>query len=92
MSSNLSPVLSGAAAMASFAVTLFFFKFWRQTRDLFFRLFAFAFAVDAITRVILGLTTLSNEVEPFFYCTRLVTFALIIAAIVIKNRSRNTGN
>jgi uncharacterized membrane protein HdeD (DUF308 family) len=92
MSSHLASVLSGAAAMASFAVTLFFLKFWRQTRDSFFLLFAFAFAVDAVTRITLGLTRLSNEVEPLFYCTRLATFALIIAAIVIKNRSRRNGN
>jgi Family of unknown function (DUF5985) len=91
MSGNLSSVLSGAVAMASFAATLFFLKFWRQTRDRFFLLFAFAFAVDAITRAVLGLTTISHEIEPFFYCTRLVTFALIIAAIIIKNRSQGTG-
>jgi Family of unknown function (DUF5985) len=91
MSGNLSSVLSGAVAMASFAATLFFLKFWRQTKDRFFLLFAFAFAVDSITRAVLGLMTISHEIEPFFYCTRLVTFALIIAAIIIKNRSQGTG-
>jgi hypothetical protein len=91
MSGNLSSVLSGAVAMASFAATLFFLKFWRQTQDRFFLLFAFAFGVDAVTRAVLGFTTISHEIEPLFYCTRLVTFALIIAAIVTKNRSRGTG-
>ncbi|MGY3618359.1 DUF5985 family protein [Bradyrhizobium sp. USDA 10063] len=86
--SNLSSVLSGAVAMASLAVTLFFLKFWRQTWDTFFLLFALAFGIDALARVVLGLTSLSGEFEPFPYCTRLITFALIISAIVIKNRVR----
>ena len=87
--SSLSSLLSGAIAMASFAVTLFFLKFWRQTLDRFFLLFALAFGLDAATRVVLGLTRISAEIEPLFYFARLLTFALIIAAIVVKNRSRD---
>ena len=87
--SSLSSLLSGAVAMASFAVTLFFLKFWRQTLDGFFLLFALAFALDAATRVVLGLTRISAEIEPLFYFARLLTFALIIAAIIVKNRSRD---
>jgi uncharacterized membrane protein HdeD (DUF308 family) len=87
MSNPLSSLLSGAVAMASFAATLFFLKFWRQTLDRFFLLFALAFGLDAVSRVVLGLTSISDEMEPFFYCTRLLTFSLIIAAIVLKNRS-----
>jgi hypothetical protein len=89
MSGNLSSVLSGATAMASFAAMLFFLKFWRQTLDRFFLLFALAFALDASVRVVLGLTQVSDEVGPIFYCMRLVTFALIILAIAQKNRSSN---
>ena len=88
--SSLSSLLSGAVAMASFAVTLFFLKFWRQTLDRFFLLFALAFGLDAATRVVLGLTRISAEIEPLFYFARLLTFALIIAAIVVKNRSRDS--
>ena len=72
--------------MASFVATLFFFRFWRQTRDSFFLLFAVAFGIDAATRLLLGLSTISNEIEPMFYLARLVTFALIIIAIIQKNR------
>lgn len=88
MESNLAAVLSGAVAMASFAATLFFLKFWRQTSDVFFLLFGLAFAIDAISRAILGLTHVSNELEPAFYGLRLAMFALIIAAIATKNRRR----
>jgi hypothetical protein len=40
--------------------------------------------------VALGLTAGSPEQEPFFYGVRLVTYVLIIAAIVDKNRPRGT--
>lgn len=88
MASNLAAVLSGAVAMASFATMLFFVKFWRQTSDVFFLLFALAFAIDAVSRAALGLTRISNELEPIFYLLRLAMFVLIIAAITVKNRSR----
>lgn len=91
MINTLSSLLSGALAMASLAATLFFLKFWRQTLDRFFLLFALAFALDAVARVAIGLTSVSNEIEPIAYCTRLLTFALIIVAIVIKNRSQGGG-
>lgn len=86
MRSNLSAVLSGAVAMASFVATLFFLRFWRQTDDTFFLLFGIAFGLDAVTRLVLGLTEISDEAEPLFYSARLVTFGLIIVAIVLKNR------
>lgn len=88
MTNNLSAVLSGAVAMASFATTLFFVKFWRQTSDVFFLLFALAFAIDTVSRAALGLTNNSNELEPVFYLLRLAMFALIIVAITLKNRLR----
>lgn len=86
MSGSISSVFSGAVAMASFAAMLFFLKFWRQTLDSFFLLFAVAFGIDTIARFILGLSQISDEIEPLFYCTRLLTFGLIILAIVKKNR------
>lgn len=86
--SNLSSLMSGAVAMASLAATLFFLKFWRQTLDRFFLLFALAFAIDAAVRVALGLSTPSAEIEPLFYSARLLTFGLIIVAIALKNRAR----
>jgi len=41
-----------------------------------------------VSRTALGLTHVSNEVEPVFYLLRPPVFALIIAAITVKNRSR----
>ena len=88
MSSNVFAFLSGAVAMASFATTLFFLKFWRRTSDTFFLLFALAFAIDTVSRTALGVTHISNELEPAFYLLRLAMFVLIIVAITIKNRAR----
>ncbi len=89
--SALGALLMGAVAMASFVAALFFLRFWRQTRDSFFLLFSIAFAFDAITRVLLGMSRASGEEEPLFYAARLVTFGLIIIAIVQKNRPRKRG-
>lgn len=86
MSEYAGSALMGAVAMASFTATLFFLRYWRQTSDGFFLLFAAAFAVDAATRSILALWRLPEDTEPLVYVARLVTFGLIIAAIVLKNR------
>jgi Family of unknown function (DUF5985) len=78
-------VLLGAIAMASSIAALFFLRFWRQTHDPLFLLFSLAFAVDALMRLTLGLVSVSDEHEPLFYIARLVTFALILVAIINKN-------
>lgn len=85
MSENFTSVMMGAVAMASLVAALFFWRFWRQTHDSFFMLFSIAFALDAATRILLGVSHVSSEQEPFFYLARLVTFGLIIVAIVQKN-------
>jgi len=38
----------------------------------------------------LALSHPNEELEPFFYLTRLITFGLIIAAIIHKNRPRRS--
>jgi hypothetical protein len=85
----MNALMLGAVAMASLVASLFFLRFWRQTRDRLFLLFSFAFAVDAVTRILLGLANVSDEEEPFFYIARLITFGLIVLAIVDKNRDRD---
>lgn len=82
----MNALLLGAVAMASSVAALFFFRFWRKTRDRLFLFFALAFAVDALTRIALGLESFGREQEPMFYMARLTSFALILAAIIQKNR------
>ena len=86
MTNVLNTLLLGAVAMASLVAAMFFLRFWLQTKDYLFVLFATAFGVDAVTRFILGLGHISDEQEPFFYLARLITFGLIIIAIANKNR------
>lgn len=87
MTATASSLLMGAVAMASFVAMLFFLRHWQQTRDTFFLLFAVAFGVDVASRVVLGLWDLAEDTEPLVYLARLVTFSLIILAIVQKNRA-----
>jgi hypothetical protein len=81
-------LLLGANAMASLVVGLFFLRFWRDTHDRFFLFFATAFAVEGLNRIALGLTDVTQEMEPYFYLVRLFSFLLILAAIVDKNRKK----
>jgi hypothetical protein len=84
----MNEVLLGAVAMGSAVAALFFLRFWRQTRERLFLIFALAFLVEAVMRVVLAIAELPNEQEPFFYLGRLLTFSLIVIAIIDKNRGR----
>ena len=78
--------LDGATALACCAIALFFLRFWRETRDRFFALFAAAFWVLAADWVALALVNPTDETRHLFYLARLIAFGLIIAAIIDKNR------
>lgn len=81
-------LLIGAIAMASLVAGLFFLRFWRDTRDTFFLFFAASFLLEAANRTALGLSRDPNEGSPLFYLVRLVSFLLILLAIVQKNRAK----
>lgn len=85
---ELNTLLLGAIAMASLVASLFFLRFWRDTRDRFFLLFGLSFFVEGINRAALGLSMMSQEQEPLFYMVRLFSFVLILLAIVYKNRKK----
>ena len=78
--------LSGAICMACVAIALFFFRFWRRTSDRLFLVFSAAFVLLMIERVLLVSISASHEFAPYVYVVRLLAFALIIAAVVDKNR------
>ncbi|HEY6980471.1 DUF5985 family protein [Reyranella sp.] len=84
----LSSMLVGAASTLSLVAALFFLRFWRRTHDGFFLLFSIAFAIDALTRFILGWAEVPDESQPYYYLPRLVMFGLIIVAVIQKNRPR----
>ena len=90
MSSEVNLFLWGASASAGWTAGLFFLRFWRDTRDRFFALFAAAFWALAVNWTGLALTDPPDEARTAFYLVRLVAFVLIIAAIVDKNRAPGT--
>lgn len=77
-------MLVGAVAMSSVVAGMFFLRFWRDTSDSFFMLFGIAFLLDAAARVTLA-TKIAEDVETLCLLARLVTYGLIILAIVKKN-------
>ena len=79
-------MLTGAIALASLLAALYFFRFWRLTRDTFFLYFAASFAIEGCNRIVLGLVADADESAPFFYGVRLVAYGLILVAIWQKNR------
>ncbi|MEZ0371924.1 MAG: DUF5985 family protein [Candidatus Sericytochromatia bacterium] len=75
----------GAITMTLLMAGLFFLKFWRQTKDRLFLVFALSFFVEAINRAMLALSDNPREGEPVFYLVRLLSFALILIGILHKN-------
>ena len=79
--------LTGAIVMASTAIALFFLRFWRHTRDHLFLYFALAFVLESAHRLVLAWPS-ANLDGPHIYILRLLEYALIMWAIIRKNRKR----
>jgi hypothetical protein len=86
-SSELNLFLWGASAATSATAGLFFLRFWRETGDRFFALFAMAFWALSINWTGLAITDPPDEARTLFYLVRLLAFVLIIGAVVDKNRA-----
>jgi hypothetical protein len=82
--------IHGALAMGFIISGLFFLRFWRQTKDRLFLMFAMAFWVMGVGRVLLSRTLPQAEYYPYIYLVRLAAFLLIIVAILDKNRGGST--
>jgi hypothetical protein len=79
---------SGGVMIGCFATALLFFRFYRRHADRFFAIFAAAFALLAVNRVvILMLTTHLESHSPAIYLIRLAAYLLILLAILQKNRA-----
>jgi hypothetical protein len=88
MIDRLDPFLNGCIAMALCVAGLFFLRFWRDTRDRLFVIFAASFWLLALTRVGLVITQAPTEQQTWLYALRLAAFVLILIAIVDKNLPR----
>ena len=83
-------LVSGAIAMASIVIALFFLRFWRDSGDRFFLYFALSFVVQSGHRMYLALTMSSETHDdvPLHYSIRLLAYALILWAVMEKNWRR----
>jgi len=79
-------LIPGAIVMGYAVAGLFFLRFWRQTGDRLFLIFAVSFWILGAQRLVLALTTQMLESNTWLYLVRLFAFLLILVAIVDKNR------
>lgn len=77
--------MSGAITMGFALAGVFFLRFWRDARDRLFALFALAFFLMAANRLVAALSDRSAVGEAQYW-VRFVAFALILVAILDKNR------
>ena len=84
---GVTQALWAMTAMAAFGVMGFYFRFWRQTRDRLFAIFAAAFGLLALNWFLLAILRPSEESSHLVYLLRLAAFILILLGIVDKNRA-----
>lgn len=85
---TLTDFLSGAVVFGFVVCALFFLRFWRRTHDQLFLAFALSFGLLGLGQAILALGNIPTEERGSVYLIRLAAFALILVAILRKNRSR----
>lgn len=85
----MSEFLIGATTMGFWVAGLFFLRFWVQTRDRLFVIFAVAFWLMGINRFFFLMLIQIDEANSLpLYVVRLLAFGLILVAILDKNRSK----
>jgi hypothetical protein len=84
--------VDGASCLACAAIALFFLRFWRLSGDRLLGFFGLAFVMLAVNRIALAALDDSGEADAFVYVARAVAFALIVVAILDKNRMRRLGS
>jgi hypothetical protein len=80
--------IEGALTLGYLISALFFLRFWASTRDRLFLIFSCAFGLMAVNRLVLSLFAITHEHVHFVYLLRLLSFLLILFAIIDKNRKR----
>ena len=88
MVSHWNIIFWSMTGMACFGVSVCFARFWRQTNDRLFGLFALAFALLGVNLLLLAAINPAHESRHLIYLLRLAAFLVIILAIVDKNRTR----
>jgi hypothetical protein len=86
MGDAVTSLVSGLLVMGYAVAGLFFLRFWRETRDRLFGIFAGAFWLLALQRLLLALFQNPDREQVWLYGVRLLAFVLILVAIIDKNR------
>lgn len=79
-------LLSGILVTLEATIALFFLRFWTTSRDRLFAMFAGAFALLSVQRLLIAMTDEVLEQQAPLYLLRLAAFVVIVIAIVDKNR------
>ena len=83
--------LLGALAMGYVISSLFFLRFWRSSGDRLFLYFALSFLTEAINRTAFALGEYARDDSPLYYGIRLLSYLLILWAILEKNFARSAS-
>lgn len=78
--------VAGLITMGHLVAGLFFLRFWSRTRDGLFAAFAIAFWLLAANQALLASVNIVDEERSSIYLLRVAAFAIIIAAVILKNR------
>jgi hypothetical protein len=81
--------LLGFIAACSLVAGLFFFKFWRATRDPLFLAFLFFLVVEGCTNAAVLRLAHPNEGNIIVFSFRLLSILVVLAAILWKNMAKN---
>lgn len=85
---DMDTLMLGAIAMGFAVAGVFFLRFWRETGDRLFGMFALAFFILAAGRVVIAMTRNDSGRGEHLYWIRFVSFVVILLAIWDKNRAR----
>jgi heme A synthase len=77
--------LAGVATAGFLIAAVFFFRFWKTTRDSFFAILGIAFVLFAANQAGVALLEVFREEQSWLYVLRLIGFVLLLVAIVLKN-------
>lgn len=84
---NLLPFMAGAVTMGFGLSGLAFLRLWSRSRDRLFLAFAGAFWLLMVPSLTI-LLNLPDTADSWIYLFRVAAYALIILAIIMKNRQR----
>lgn len=85
MNEYMGDFLMGAITLGWTVAAMFFVRFWRETRDRLFLMFAVSFVILALTRIVMVVADLPDNEHTVLYWLRLAAYLLILTAIVDKN-------